>query len=30
VEVAAAPLAPVAARQCVEIIRGLNKAVECF
>ena len=30
VEVAAAPMAPVVARQCVEIIRGLNKAVECF
>ncbi len=30
VEVSATPLAPVVARQCVEIIRGLNKAVECF
>jgi pilus assembly protein CpaB len=28
---AATPAAvPVAARQCVEIIRGLNKAIECF
>lgn len=26
----AAPAAPVAARHCVEIIRGLNKATECF
>ena len=30
VEVAVAPAVPVVARQCVEIIRGLNKAVECF
>lgn len=30
VEVVATPMTPVVARQCVEIIRGLNKAVECF
>ena len=30
VEVVATPITPVVARQCVEIIRGLNKAVECF
>ena len=30
VETGSTPMTPVMARQCVEIIRGLNKAVECF
>jgi len=30
VAVVAAPAAPVASKNCVEIIRGLNKATECF